>query len=93
MLEKLNRSGDRARVKERTRARQIAREVDQNFEGDQQKNWMSHLASFGLIILFFVMGAIASCVALPIVVFFAFRGRFGVATASAIAASYGSVSQ
>ena len=37
MLEKLNRSGDRARVKERTRARQIAREVKQNFEAVQQK--------------------------------------------------------
>ncbi len=32
MLETLNRFGDRARVKERKRARQIAREVEQNLE-------------------------------------------------------------
>lgn len=37
MLEKLNRFGDRARVKERTRARKIVREIEQNFEADQQK--------------------------------------------------------
>jgi ribosome-associated translation inhibitor RaiA len=35
MLEKLNRAGDRARVKERTRARQIAREAEQKKEADQ----------------------------------------------------------
>lgn len=37
MLEKLNRFGDRARVKERTRARKIVREIEQSFETDQQK--------------------------------------------------------
>ncbi len=37
MLEKLNRFGDRLRVKERTRARKIARELEQNFEMDEQK--------------------------------------------------------
>ncbi len=35
MLEKLNRAGDRVRVKERTRARQITREAEQNYEEDQ----------------------------------------------------------
>lgn len=37
MLEKLNRFGDRARMKERTRARKIVREIEQSFETDQQK--------------------------------------------------------
>ena len=37
MLEKLNRFGDRLRVKERTKARKIARELEQNFEMDEQK--------------------------------------------------------
>lgn len=32
ILEKLNRFGDRLRVKERTKARKIARELEQNFE-------------------------------------------------------------
>ncbi len=37
MLEKLNRFGDRSRVKERTRARQIAREAERNLEMEEQK--------------------------------------------------------
>ncbi len=37
MLEKLNRFGDKLRVKERTRARKIAQELEQNFEMDEQK--------------------------------------------------------
>lgn len=37
MLEKLNRTGDRARVKERTRARQITFEAEQNYKEDLQK--------------------------------------------------------
>ena len=37
MLEKLNRFGDRLRVKERTRARKISRELEKNFEMDEQK--------------------------------------------------------
>ncbi len=37
MLEKLNRFGDRARVKERKNARQIARELEQIFETREQK--------------------------------------------------------
>lgn len=36
MLEKLNRFGDRMRVKERTKARKIARELVENFEIDEQ---------------------------------------------------------
>jgi ribosome-associated translation inhibitor RaiA len=36
MLEKLNRVGDRARVKERTQARQIAREAEQKYEEKQK---------------------------------------------------------
>lgn len=104
---------------------------------------MSHLASFDLIILFFILGALASwfrsdleipeqiskflsiflllslglkgghevriaedlsgfapslsiglasCLALPVVLFFAFKKRLGIPNASALAASYGSVS-
>lgn len=104
---------------------------------------MSHIAHFDLIVLFFILGAIASwmksdleipesiskflsiylllslglkgghevglaedlfgffpsltiglasCVALPVVIFFALRRRLGIANASALAASYGSVS-
>ena len=37
MLEKLNRFGDRLRVKERTKARKIALELEQNYEIDKQK--------------------------------------------------------
>ncbi len=37
MLEKLNRFGDKQRVKERTRARKIAQELEQNSEMDEQK--------------------------------------------------------
>ncbi len=37
MLEKLNRFGDKLRVKERTKARKIAQELEQNFEIDEQK--------------------------------------------------------
>lgn len=37
MLEILNRYGDRSRVKERNRARQIAREAEQNLEIEEQK--------------------------------------------------------
>lgn len=37
MLEKLNRFGDRQRVQERTKARKIARELEQHFEMDEQK--------------------------------------------------------
>lgn len=36
MLEKLSRFGDRLRVKERTRARKITQELEQNFETDEQ---------------------------------------------------------
>lgn len=104
---------------------------------------MSHLASFDLIILFFILGALASwfrsdleipeqiskflsiflllslglkgghevriaenlfgfipslsiglasCLALPVVLFFALKNRLGIANAAALAASYGSVS-
>ena len=37
MLEKLNRFGDRARLKERKNARQIAREVTQRLQEEEQK--------------------------------------------------------
>lgn len=37
MLEKLNRFGDRQRVQERTKARKIVREVEENFDMDEQK--------------------------------------------------------
>ena len=37
MLEKLNRLGDRTRVKERTKARKIAQEADQKFFVKTQK--------------------------------------------------------
>ena len=37
MLEKLNRFGDKLRVKERTSARKIARELEQIFEMDEPK--------------------------------------------------------
>jgi len=37
MLEMLNRYGDRSRVKERNRARQIAREAERNLEMEEQK--------------------------------------------------------
>ncbi len=37
MLEILNRYGDRSRVKERNRARKIAREAEQNLEREEQK--------------------------------------------------------
>lgn len=37
MLEALNRSGDRVRVKERRKARQIDREVAQSFRSSEQK--------------------------------------------------------
>lgn len=37
MLEKLNRSTDRARVKERNQARKIAQEIEQNIEDELQK--------------------------------------------------------
>ena len=41
MLEKLNRYGDRLRVKERTKARKIAREVEQNLEIDEPRRTRS----------------------------------------------------
>lgn len=37
MLEKLNRFGDRQRVQERAKARRIVREVEENFDMDEQK--------------------------------------------------------
>jgi ribosome-associated translation inhibitor RaiA len=37
MLEKLNRFGDRQRVQERTKARRIVREAEENFDMDEQK--------------------------------------------------------
>lgn len=37
LLEKLNRFGDKTRVKERTKARQIANEAEKNFEENQKK--------------------------------------------------------
>ena len=37
MLEVLNRFGDRARVKERKRARELARELENGFENEEQK--------------------------------------------------------
>lgn len=37
MLEKLNRFGDRQRVQERTKARKIVREAEENFDMDEQK--------------------------------------------------------
>lgn len=38
MLEKLNRFGDRLRVKERTKARKIHKDLIENFEPEEQKN-------------------------------------------------------
>ena len=43
MLEKFNRFGDRMRVKERTKARKIARHLVENFEMDEQESQTTNI--------------------------------------------------
>ena len=43
MLEKLSRYGDRMRVKERTKARKIARDLAENFEMDEQESQTTNI--------------------------------------------------